>query len=220
MVPHFEKMLYDNALLAYTYLEAYQITGKQKYEDIAEQIFTYILRDMTDPVGGFYSAEDADSEGHEGKFYVWEPDEVMELLGAQDGELCCELYDITDEGNFEGRSIPNLIGHDLEKFARLKGISLPELSEKAESWRQKLFAYREQRIHPGKDDKILTSWNGLMIAAMSKGFRVLNKDEYVNAAKKAADFILHQMRREDGRLLARYRYGEAAYPGYIDDYID
>lgn len=121
LVPHFEKMLYDNALLAWTYLEAYQLTGQSDYAEVAGQIFTYVLRDMTDAEGGFYSAEDADSEGHEGKFYVWSEDEVLEVLGPDDGELYCELYDITEAGNFEGANIPNLIGQDIESFARRAG---------------------------------------------------------------------------------------------------
>jgi uncharacterized protein YyaL (SSP411 family) len=218
LVPHFEKMLYDNSLLAWTYLEAYQLTGKRKYADVAEQIFSYVLRDMTDTRGGFYSAEDADSEGHEGKFYVWEPGEVLEVLGSEDGELYCDLYDITEEGNFEGHNIPNLIQHDLQKYADLKGIELDELRHKIERCRQKLFDYREQRIHPGKDDKVLTSWNGLMIMALSKGYKVLKRPEYLEAARKAADFIVSHLRRSDGRLLARYRDGEAAFSAYLDDY--
>jgi uncharacterized protein YyaL (SSP411 family) len=217
-VPHFEKMLYDNSLLAWTYLEAYQLSGKQKYANVAEQIFAYVLRDMTDSTGAFYSAEDADSEGHEGKFYVWDPDEVLEVLGTEDGELFCDLYDITKEGNFEGHNIPNLIQHDLEKYAELKSITMDELQQKVERCRQKLFDYREQRIHPGKDDKVLTSWNGLMIMAMSKGYKVLNRSEYLEAARKSADFIVSHLRRPDGRLLARYRDGEAAFFAYLDDY--
>jgi hypothetical protein len=218
LVPHFEKMLYDNALLAMTFTEAYQLTDKERYADVARQIFTYILRDMTDPAGGFYSAEDADSEGVEGKFYVWTPEEIRAVLGPEDGELFCSLYDITPEGNFEGHSIPNLIQETPEEFARRRNIPLAQLEEKIERLRQKLFAYREQRVHPHKDDKILTSWNGLMIAALAKAGRVLKMREYTQAAEKAADFVLNHLRRDDGRLLARYRDGEAKYPGYLDDY--
>ncbi|WP_409346815.1 thioredoxin domain-containing protein [Paenibacillus sp. MBLB4367] len=218
LVPHFEKMLYDNALLAWTYLEAYQVTGKKRYADVAEQIFTYVLRDMTDPAGGFYCAEDADSEGHEGKFYVWDEKEVFDVLGDDDGEWYGELYDITRQGNFEGRSIPNLIATDLESAAKRKGLTPEELASRLEASRRKLFDYREGRIHPGKDDKILTSWNGLMIMALAKGYAVLKRDEYLQAAISAVRFIMKEMRRADGRLLARYRDGEAAYPGYVDDY--
>ncbi|WP_442952356.1 thioredoxin domain-containing protein [Paenibacillus sp. UNC451MF] len=218
LVPHFEKMLYDNALLAWTYLEAFQLTGKTKYSRTAEEIFTYVLRDMTDPEGGFYSAEDADSEGQEGKFYVWKPEEILKVLGDEEGELYCDLYDITEEGNFEAHSIPNLILHDMEKYARLKGLSLDELTQTIERCRQTLFTYREQRVHPGKDDKVLTSWNGLMIMAMAKGYKVLERPQYLEAAARAARFIISKLRRRDGRLLARYRDGESAFAAYLDDY--
>ncbi|XOK64127.1 thioredoxin domain-containing protein [Paenibacillus elgii] len=218
LVPHFEKMLYDNALLTMTYIEAYQATGKRKYADIAEQVIAYVLRDMTDPEGGFYSAEDADSEGEEGKFYVWTPDEVTEVLGEEEGELYCQVYDITGAGNFEGRSIPNLIDATVETFARRMQLDVTELNTRLEASRRKLFGHRERRIHPHKDDKILPSWNGLMIMALAKAAKALHKPEYAEAARRAADFILAKLRREDGRLLARYRDGEAAYLGYVDDY--
>ncbi len=218
LVPHFEKMLYDNALLTMTYMEAYQATGKRKYADIAEQVIAYVLRDMTDPEGGFYSAEDADSEGEEGKFYVWTPDEVVQVLGEEEGELYCQVYDITGAGNFEGHSIPNLIDATVDTSARRMQLDETELKMRLEASRRKLFDHREQRIHPHKDDKILTSWNGLMIMALAKAAKALHKPEYAQAARKAADFILTKLRREDGRLLARYRDGEAAYLGYVDDY--
>ncbi|ODM25866.1 thioredoxin [Clostridium sp. Bc-iso-3] len=208
LVPHFEKMLYDNALLAIAYLETYQATRDEKYADIAKQIFTYVLRDMTSPEGGFYSAEDADSEGEEGKFYVWSPDEIKEILGDSDGEKYCKYYNITEEGNFEGLNILNLINSTISD----------EDMEFAESCRQKLFEYREKRVHPHKDDKILTSWNGLMIAAMAIGGRVLGIEKYSLAAEKAAEFIFSRLVRSDGRLLARYRDGEAAFLAYVDDY--
>jgi uncharacterized protein YyaL (SSP411 family) len=218
LVPHFEKMLYDNALLIMTYIEAFQVTGKAKYAGVAEQIITYILRDMTDEGGAFYSAEDADSEGEEGKFYVWTPDEVEDVLGIEEGDLYSELYDITESGNFEGHNIPNLIETTMESFAKRKQIPVDELKQRMEAARAKLFAHREERIHPGKDDKILTAWNGLMIAALSKAARALDKPAYAEAAAKAAEFLLRELRREDGRLLARYRDGEAAFLGYVDDY--
>ncbi|NEW06415.1 thioredoxin domain-containing protein [Paenibacillus sp. SYP-B3998] len=219
LVPHFEKMLYDNALLTMTYIEAFQVTEKKKYAEVAEQIIAYVLRDMTDVGGAFYSAEDADSEGEEGKFYVWTPDEVEVVLGPDEGDLYAELFDITESGNFEGHNIPNLIETTLESFAKRKQIPLDELKKRIEAARVKLFAHREQRIHPGKDDKILTSWNGLMIVALSKAARALDKPAYAEAAAKAADFLLEHLRRkEDGRLLARYRDGEAAFLGYVDDY--
>ncbi|MBO8162912.1 MAG: thioredoxin domain-containing protein [Brevibacillus sp.] len=218
LVPHFEKMLYDNALLAYTYLEAYQVIGKPQYAEIANQIFRYVLRDMTDPAGGFYSAEDADSEGVEGKFYVWTPAEVKQVLGEELGSLYCQVYDITEEGNFEGHSIPNLINVQPEQAAIRSGRKPDELLSQLEEAREKLFAHREKRVRPGKDDKILTAWNGLMIAALAKGAQVLGDERFRQAAEKAVRFIFSNLRREDGRLLARFRDGEAAYLGYVDDY--
>ncbi|CAM2877984.1 thioredoxin domain-containing protein [Paenibacillus sediminis] len=218
LVPHFEKMLYDNALLAWTYLEAFQLTKDNHFLTVAESILQYVLRDMAHAEGGFYSAEDADSEGEEGKFYVWKRDEIIELLGKEAGELYCELYDITDKGNFEGHNIPNLIQHDIAKFSEQQGIEVRELQERIERSRQKLFQYREGRVHPGKDDKILTAWNGLMIMAMAKGSIITGKHEYLETAERAVDFIRSNLIREDGRLLARYRDGDAAFPAYLDDY--
>ena len=208
LVPHFEKMLYDNALLAIACLETYQATKNSEYVQIAGEIFRYVLRDMTAPDGGFYSAEDADSEGVEGKFYVWTANEVKEVLGGKDGDAFCRRYDITDKGNFEGKSIPNLIHSPIVEDA----------AELAAKWKQALFAEREKRVHPHKDDKILTAWNGLMIAALAIGGRALGNEEYVAASEKAVHFIFEKLVREDGRLLARYRNGEAAFPAYVDDY--
>ncbi len=204
LVPHFEKMLYDNALLALAYLEAWQATAKNKYAETAKGIFSYILREMTSPEGAFYSAEDADSEGEEGKFYLWTPKEIREVLGDEEGSRFCRDYDITPEGNFAGKSIPNLIA-----TGYVQGY---------QEALAKLFRKREQRVHPFKDDKILTAWNGLMIAALALGSRVLDEPRYKIAAEGAASFIGQNLRRSDGRLLARYRDGEAAYPGYVDDY--
>ncbi len=218
LVPHFEKMLYDNALLAIAYTEAYQVTGKELYATLAKQIFTYILRDMTSPDGGFYSAEDADSEGEEGKFYVWSPGEIKAVLGERDGEVFCRFYNIIPEGNFEGRSIPNLILGKPEKFAVELKMEKGEFIAYVESLRSKLFEAREQRVHPYKDDKILTSWNGLMIAALARGGAALGEPLYTRAAVRAVDFIYKKLRRTDGRLLARYRDGEPAFLAYLDDY--
>ncbi len=218
LVPHFEKMLYDNALLAITYTEAYQVTGKEKYKTIADQVFNYVLRDMTGVEGGFYCAEDADSEGVEGKFYVWTPEEVIEVLGEEEGELINRIYDITDSGNFEEANIPNLLEETLENYAAMIDIPLDQLQAKVNTSLQKLFVHRETRIHPHKDDKILTSWNGLMIAAFAIAARAFKKSEYADAAERATDFVMRRLRREDGRLLARYRDGESAFLGYVDDY--
>jgi len=160
LVPHFEKMLYDNALLAIAYLECYQATQNEFYARVAREIFSYVLRDMTSEEGGFFSAEDADSEGVEGKFYVWSLDEVFDVLGRESGKAFCQTFDISNAGNFEGENIPNIIGKDLNTGQDLKNE------------REKLFLHREKRIHPLKDDKILTAWNGLMIAALATGARV------------------------------------------------
>jgi uncharacterized protein len=219
LVPHFEKMLYDNALLAIAYLEAYQVTQAEKYAQVAREIFTYVLREMTDPLGGFYATEDADSEGEEGKFYVWTPAEIAEVLGAEEGELFCACYDVTEEGNFEqGTSILQQIHVSLVQIAQERNLSLEELEKRLARAREKLFAVREKRVHPHKDDKVLTSWNGLMIAALACGARVLGEIEYAEAAVRAVHFIRSHLTREDGRLLARYREGEAAYLAYLDDY--
>lgn len=204
LIPHFEKMLYDNALLATAYLEAYQATRNERFARAASEIFTYVLRDMTSPEGAFYSAEDADSEGEEGKFYVWTPGEIQQVLGEDLSTRYCATYDITRQGNFEGKNIPNLINHGY--------------AEGFEDVREKLYEHRKQRIHPFKDDKILTSWNGLMIAALAFGSRVLNEPGYAKNAEQAVEFILKHLRRDDGRLMARYRHGDTAHLGYLDDY--
>lgn len=212
LIPHFEKMLYDNALIAAIYIEAFEATGKGFYKGVAEKIFTYILRDMTSPEGGFYSAEDADSEGEEGTYYLLTLKEVELVLGETLYETYCERYNITVEGNFEGRNIPNLIGK--KSSSNIDG----EIDHKLEEMRQKLFKYREKRIHPYKDDKILTSWNGLMIASLAYGGRIFGNSSYIAQAEKAMEFILNNMINEKGRLMARYREGEIAHLGYLEDY--
>ena len=214
LVPHFEKMLYDNALLAMAYLETYQATGNSSYAKTAEEIFTYILRDMTSPKSGFYSAQDADSQdetgrNEEGLFYTWTPEEIRQVLGGgKEAERFMLLFDITERGNFEGRSIPNTI----------KGSIPGDDLEFVENCRQKLFAQREKRIHPFKDDKIMTSWNGLMIAALSMGGRVLGNRKYTQAAEKVFLFIKEHLFDEKGRLLAVYRDGASPVKAYADDY--
>ena len=218
LVPHFEKMLYDQAMLAMAYIEVYQATGKARFGKVAREIFAYVLRDMTAPEGGFYCAEDADSEGKEGQFYVWTPAEIKGYLGDVLGDLFCRFYDITEKGNFEeGKSIPHM-PLTLEAFAQREGMDPAKLDTALKDARARLFDIRKKRVHPLKDDKILTSWNGLMIAALAKGYQALGDEPYVDAARKAADFILKNLRTSDGRLLRRYRNGEAAYPGYLDDY--
>lgn len=218
LVPHFEKMLYDNALLALAYLENYQVFHFPKDAQIAQEIFTYILRDMTSPEGGFYSAEDADAEGKEGKFHVWTPQEVEAVLDKETAAKYCAVYDITPQGNFEGKNIPNLLLGNIKKVAQDNSLSEEEILQSLDNARQALFVEREERIHPHKDDKILTAWNGLMIAVLAKGAQVLGNNAYLEAAEKAAAFVLSQLRRGDGRLMARYREGDTAYLGYLDDY--
>jgi uncharacterized protein YyaL (SSP411 family) len=213
LVPHFEKMLYDNALLAIAYTEAYVITGKKLYKDVTEKIFSYVLRDMQHEEGAFYCAEDADSEGVEGKFYLWSYDEIKNILGENDTEVFCKYYEISREGNFEGENIPNLIYCNLEKLYENN-----EIKDRLEEMNKRLFEVRERRIHPHKDDKILTSWNGMMIAALAYCGRVLENDMYIENAKKALRFIYKYLFNNEGRLLARYRKGEAMHLAYVDDY--
>jgi uncharacterized protein YyaL (SSP411 family) len=218
LVPHFEKMLYDQALLALAYIEAYQVLGSPFYAQVTRDIFTYVLRDLTSPEGGFYSAEDADSEGKEGLFYLWKADEIQHLLGPKTGDLFCRFYNITTQGNFEeGLNIPHMTT-SLGEFARSEGIKPEELEALLAEARERLFQIRRERIHPLKDDKILTSWNGLMIAALAKGSQALGDPWYARAAKGAADFILESMGTPEGGLYRRYRDGHLTNPGYLEDY--
>jgi len=224
-LPHFEKMLYDQALLAMAYTEAYQITGNEDYARTALEIFTYVRRDMTSPEGGFYSAEDADSEGGEGKFYVWSEAEIREILGQDEADIYGELFNILADGNFaeeasghkSGANIPHL-PKPIAEYARGKGMAEAELRERLEKSREKLFSAREKRIHPHKDDKILTDWNGLMIAALAKAAQAFDNPDYAQAAQQAADFLLSTMRPAGRDLLHRFRDGDAGIPGNCDDY--
>lgn len=209
LVPHFEKMLYDNALLAIVYTEAFQLTGRELYREIAQKVLEYVLRDMKGADGGFCSAEDADTEGEEGRFYIWNREEMSAILGEEDAGIFSEYYGITPAGNFEGKSIPNLLKEDLEMARR---------NPKLEEMRQKLFEAREKRVRPFRDDKVLTAWNGLMIAALFFAGRVFRESKYEEAAEEAANFLSSRMKRADGRLLARYRDGEASNLGLLDDY--
>jgi uncharacterized protein len=217
LVPHFEKMLYDNALLAGVYVEAYQATGDANYANVARETIDYILRDMTGAEGGFYSAEDADSEGHEGKFYVWTPDEIEAVLGDDAGATFGRVYDVSDSGNFEGANILNL-PKTLAQSAAILGRDADDLAAELARSREKLFAVREGRIHPGKDDKVIVAWNGLMIDALARAAAALDEPRYAAAAAKAADFIRTKLLRPDGRLLHTYRHGTAKLDAYLDDY--
>jgi len=205
LVPHFEKMLYDQALLARTYLEAYQVTGQAPYAEVARDIFAYVLRDLRDAGGGFYAAEDAGEVGKEGEFYVWSWDEVYAALSAEEADLVRRVYGVTEAGNFEGHNILYL------------AQPLEDSQEPLASARTKLLAARAKRPRPHRDDKILTDWNGLMVGSLAYGARVLEEPRYAEAAQQAAGFLLGQLQR-DGVLLHRYRDGEAAIPGYLDDY--
>jgi hypothetical protein len=225
LLPHFEKMLYDQALLAMAYTEAHQATGDEEFARTAREIFTYVLRDMTSPEGGFYSAEDADSEGEEGLFYLWTVDEVREVLGEEDGDLFIRIFNLEPGGNFRdqatgrrtGRSIPHL-QRPLSDIAEDVGVSEPDLRRRLESMRQRLFEAREPRIHPLRDDKILTDWNGLMISALARAGQAFGEPEYTDAAVRAAEFILSEHRAESGRLLKRSRLGEAGLAAHLEDY--
>ena len=213
LVPHFEKMLYDQAMIAMAYTEAYHITGEDIFAQTANEIFTYVLRDMTASEGGFFSAEDADSEGEEGKFYIWTEQEIKEILGEDYGREFNDIFSITTQGNYRD-----------ESSGKETGLNIPHLnnynangSNDFESAREKLFNIREKRIHPLKDDKILTDWNGLMIAALAKAAIVLDEPVYLDAAEKAAKFVLHSISKGE-RLLKRYRNGVAALDAHLDDY--
>jgi hypothetical protein len=225
LVPHFEKMLYDQAMLIMAYTEAYQATGKVFYAEVAEEIVTYVLRDMTSAEGGFFSAEDADSEGIEGKFYLWTPREIQKILGEKEAALFVKIFNVKEGGNFDdadpGHNIDQNILHlqkPLPQLSKELGLSEDQLRRRLETGRLKLFHAREKRIHPFKDDKILTDWNGLMIAALAKAGSVLDIRKYTAAAAKAADFILQNLTDDRGRLLKRYRKGKAGLGAHLNDY--
>jgi uncharacterized protein YyaL (SSP411 family) len=224
-LPHFEKMLYDQAMLSMAYIEAYQATGREEYKRTAQEIFAYALRDMAAPGGGFYSAEDADSEGEEGKFYLWSQEEIEKILGKEEADLIIQVFNVEKEGNFDEEATGRRTGGNIlyldssfNEIASLLGLTVPELEKRVEAAREKLFSVREKRVHPHKDDKILTDWNGLMIAALSKGAQAFDEPKYAEAARRALGFILKAMRKPDGRLLHRYRDGEASIQGNLDDY--
>lgn len=224
LIPHYEKMLYDQALLALVYTEAYQATRNEEYRQKAEQILEYVLRDMTSKEGGFYSAEDAESEGVEGKFYLWSKKEIERTLTLEESKLFNKIYQIQEKGNYLDELTGNYTGKNiihlkkpLKTIAQEMNMKPEDLSLKLDKMREKLFRARESRVNPGKDDKILTDWNGLMIAALARVGRVFNKNGYTEAALKAADFIKTKLFL-DGKLMHRYREGEVKVEGYLDDY--
>lgn len=225
LLPHFEKMLYDQALIATAYLEAYQITKDALFAETASDIFTYVLRDMTDDQGGFYSAEDADSEGEEGKFYVWTSQEFRRVLGSESARRWETIFRVSPEGNFADEATRRKTGANilhltapLNKWAEKLNLPENQLHEEWAAIRVRLFEHRAKRVHPLKDDKILTDWNGLMIGALALGARILNKPDYESAARRAVDFILSQMTDSSGRLYHRYRDGELAVKAQASDY--
>ncbi len=217
LVPHFEKMLYDNALLARAYLEGYQATGDETFARIATETLDYVVREMTGPEGGFFSSTDADSEGQEGKFYVWTADEVARVLEPDEARCFSAYYDITPEGNWEGVSIPNA-PRPLGEVASELGLAPDALEAKLAAARRKLYEAREERVKPALDDKVLTAWNGLMIGALAEGYRVLGDAGHLEAAERAAGFVLASLSRKDGGLYRSYRAGEARFNGYLEDY--
>ena len=224
LVPHFEKMLYDQALLVMAYTEAYQASGKNHYRKTAEQTIEYLVRDMQSPEGGFYSAEDADSEGVEGKFYLWTMEEIIKVLGKEDGELFCQIYQVKEEGNFTEQTTGMKTGKNIlhlkkpsEEYARELKIKTSELIQKLKKSHDKLFQWREKRIRPQRDDKILADWNGLVIGALSYASQAFKKPEYADKARETADFILKYMCHHN-RLWHRWRDGDKTVEGNLDDY--
>jgi uncharacterized protein len=223
LVPHFEKMLYDQAMLALAYIETYQATGNDLYANTAREIFAYVLRDMRAPEGAFYSAEDADSEGVEGKFYLWTEEELRKILSGKEADLIVRAFHVKKKGNFTeeatGKSTAANILYPGKTWAEIGAeTQIPDVETTIDLARQKLFEAREKRIHPHKDDKILTDWNGLMIAALAKGAQVLGEERYAFAASDAARFVTNKMRTPEGRLLHRYREGDADIAANVDDY--
>jgi len=208
LVPHFEKMLYDNALLALAYTEAFQHARCPIYGKITRRTLDYVLRELSGPQGGFCCGQDADSDGVEGKYYALTPDELAQALGGVDGLRFCQWYGITPEGNFEGKSIPNLLGQS----------QFDQDSEDMAALREQVYAYRLSRTALHRDDKVLTAWNGLVIAALARAGLVLDEPWYLDAARQTAEFLAEKLTTSDGRLLARWRDGDAAHPGKLDDY--
>ncbi|MGI0040540.1 MAG: thioredoxin domain-containing protein, partial [Nitrosopumilaceae archaeon] len=215
LVPHFEKMLYDNALLPVVYTEAYQITKDPKYLEVVNQTLHYVLREMTSPEGGFYSAQDADSEGEEGKYYVWKKSQIQEII-AKDADIFCLYYDVTDGGNFEGH---NILNNNIRTstVAFQFGKTEDEINDTVRRSSEKLFAERSKRTAPGKDEKILTSWNGLMISAFAKGYRISGKETFLQAARNCIKFIEEKL-TVNGELLRTYKDGQVKLKAYLDDY--
>ena len=216
LVPHFEKMLYDNALLARLYLHAYQATGRQSHRDVVEETLDYLLRDMRDPGGGFASSQDADSEGEEGAFYVWSAQELRDVLGEEDAAALARYFGVTEEGNFEGSNVLHRFSAP-EAVAAGLGMTSEALAETVARGSEKLHAVRRTREWPLRDDKVLTAWNAMVLSALSEAAATLERPDYLEEARVTARFLLSGL-RQDGRLLRTYRDGQAKLPGYLEDY--
>ena len=217
LVPHFETMLYDNAQLASVYLEAFQVTGDVDYARVARETLDYVIREMQEPGGAYFSATDADSEGVEGKFFVWALDEIIELLGPEPAEHFAAYYDVTAKGNWEEQNVLNT-PRPLERVAEELGMPAPVLRAELERSKKQLYQARKRRVSPLLDDKILSSWNGLMLSAMAAGYRVLGHRHYLESAQRAADSLLARMRRPDDGLFHTARGARAHVPGFLEDY--
>jgi len=226
LVPHFEKMLYDQAMLVYAYTEAWLATSNPVFERTVREIITYVLRDMTSLEGGFYSAEDADSEGEEGLFYLWTVEEVEQILGKEDAAFIASVWNLEKDGNYKdevkgartGRNIPHLTVNHEDMASDFK-MTEEDFEKRLESVRSRLFEVREKRIHPLKDDKVLADWNGLMAGAMAFAGRVFDEPEWIQAAQTATEFVFEEMHTKGGRVLHRYRDGDASIPAFLDDYV-
>ena len=216
LVPHFEKMLYDNALLSRLFLHTYQATGNSLYRRIAEETLDYVLREMTDPSGGFYSTQDADSEGEEGEFFLWTPDQIQSVLGDGDCALISGYFGVTDGGNFEGKNILH-VPQEAESFAAVAGINPDVLEGAVQRGKSLLLEARERRVHPGRDEKVLSAWNGLMMGSFAEAASILHRDKYRQTAVASASFLMEALRK-DGRLLRTYKEGRASLKGYLEDY--
>ncbi|MFQ5328836.1 MAG: thioredoxin domain-containing protein [Thermodesulfobacteriota bacterium] len=216
-VPHFEKMLYDNALLIRLYTHAWQTTGNKLFKRVACETADYVLREMTSPEGGFYSSQDADSDGTEGKFYIWRPDEVAEILGAGDGDLFNSYYSLDGVGKMDGGS-PLRVKAGLEIFAEREGLSLEKVEDILERGRKKLYEAREKRQKPARDDKIITAWNGLMVTALAEAAGAFNRADYLDGATRAARFLIEELKDGSGRAMRYYKDGQSSVPAYLEDY--
>jgi uncharacterized protein len=219
LVPHFEKMLYDNAQLSRVYLHAWQMTRDDFFKTIAEDIYDYVLREMTAPEGGFYSATDADSEGEEGKFFVWSYNELQDLLVEDEFNVAVEYWGVTKSGNFEGKNILYVPNED-DVVAERLDLTVEQLHERLTAIKDKLYAARSHRVHPGLDDKILTAWNGMMLASLAEAARILQREDYYHAAVRAGEFLIDNMVTDGDRLLRTHKEGQSKLNGYLEDYAN